>query len=77
VGGSANELPFTFLPLSNGSRDGPVGIATGYDLEAQDSIPEKITFSLLDSVQTGLGSHPASYLMNTGRSFNGGRAVEA
>jgi hypothetical protein len=30
-------------------------------------------FSLLDSVQTGSGSHPASYPISTGGSFNGPR----
>jgi hypothetical protein len=32
-------------------------------------------FSLLHSVQTGSGAHPASYPMGTGFSFSGGKAA--
>jgi hypothetical protein len=34
-------------------------------------------FSLLHTVQTGSGAHPASSPMGTGDSFPGGKAVEA
>jgi hypothetical protein len=37
--------------------------------------PEVQDFSLLHSVQTGSGAHPASYQMGTGGSFPGGKAA--
>jgi hypothetical protein len=43
-----------------------VGIATGYDLGDRCSIPGRgRNFSLLHSVQTGSGAHPASSPMDT------------
>jgi hypothetical protein len=44
-----------------------VGIATGWT--ARVRCPAWQDFSLLHSVQTGSGAHPASYLMGTGDSF--------
>jgi hypothetical protein len=44
-----------------------VGIATGYGLDDRGSIPGRgKRFSLLPSVQTGSGVHPASYPVGTG-----------
>jgi hypothetical protein len=54
------------------SRDSPVGIDMGYGLDGRDSIPVQAKdFSLLHSVQTGSGTHPASYAMGTGGCFPG------
>jgi hypothetical protein len=49
------------------SRDNSVGILTGYWLDGRGSIPgtSKIYFSVLHSVQTGAGVHPASHPMGT------------
>jgi hypothetical protein len=57
--------------------DGSVGIAKGYKLDGQGSIPgrDKRFFSLLHCVWTGPGSHPASYPMGSGRSFLEGKAA--
>jgi hypothetical protein len=50
--------------------DGSVGIATGYRLDGQRSIPDRTNiFFLPHSVQTGSETHPASYAMDTGSSF--------
>jgi hypothetical protein len=49
-----------------GSRDGSVGIVTGYGLDGRGSILAGTTFSPLHSVQTGSGAHPASYPMDAG-----------
>jgi hypothetical protein len=43
-----------------------VGIATGYGLDGPGAIPGMARFSLLHSVQTCPGAHPASYPMGTG-----------
>jgi hypothetical protein len=51
---------------SHWSRDSSVGIATGYGLDGPG-----FDFSLLHSVQTGSGAHPASYPIGTGGSFAG------
>jgi hypothetical protein len=59
-----------------GSRDSSVGIATGYGLDGQGLIPGR-DVSLLHSVQTGSGAHPASYPMGTGGSFPGDKAAGA
>ena len=56
-------------------RDSAVGIATPLRVgRSGDRIPVGARFSV--SVQTGPGSHPASYTMRTG-SFLGGKAAEA
>jgi hypothetical protein len=52
-----------------------------YGLDRRGSIPDKPRcFSLLHSVQTSSGAHPASYTMGTGGPFpgwGGGKAVGA
>jgi hypothetical protein len=77
VGGSANDLPFTFYPFPNGNRDGTVRIAMGYGLEGQDSISARVKFSLFDTAQSCSGFYSASYPMDASRSFAWGKAVEA
>jgi hypothetical protein len=44
-----------------GSRDSSVGIATEQGLDGPSSISGMQDFSLLHSVQTSSGTHPASY----------------
>jgi hypothetical protein len=58
-----------------------VGIALGYGLDDRGS---RVRFpagtgnvSLHHRVQTGSGTHPASYPMGTGGSFHGGKAAGA
>jgi hypothetical protein len=46
-------------------RDSSVGVATGWTAGVQFPARGK-RFSLLHSVQTGSGAHPASYPMGTG-----------
>jgi hypothetical protein len=58
------------------SRDSSVGIAMGYGLDGRGSAKAR-DFSLLPSVQTGCGAHPASYPMCTGGFFPGGKAAAA
>jgi hypothetical protein len=58
--------------------DSAVGIATGYGLDNQGS--EFVSwweqeFSLLHVIQTGSGSHTASYPMGNGGSFSVGKAA--
>jgi hypothetical protein len=63
-----------------GSRNSSVGIATGYGLDDREvgiRVPVWSKCSLLRSVQTGSGAHPASYPMGTGGSSPGGKAAEA
>jgi hypothetical protein len=66
---------------SSGSRDSPVGTATGYWLDERMigvRFPAGAgNFSLRHHVQTGSGSHPASYPVGTGGSFPGGKAAGA
>jgi hypothetical protein len=61
--------------------DSSVGIALGYGLDDRGSkvrFPEGAgKFSLHHRVQNGSRAHPASYSMDTGGSFPGGKAVEA
>jgi hypothetical protein len=61
------------------NRDRAVGIATGYGLNDRGfevSVPVGSRFfSLLLSVQTGSGAHPASYPMGTGGPFPAGKAA--
>jgi hypothetical protein len=52
------------------SRDSSVGIATGWTVGAQFPARER-DYSLLHSVQTGSGVHPASYPMDTGALYPG------
>jgi hypothetical protein len=51
-----------------------VSVATqlGYGMDGLGSIPGSVT-SLLHSVQTDYGAHPASYPIGTGGSFLGGK----
>jgi hypothetical protein len=49
----------------------------GYGLNDWGSISDGDDFSLLHSVQTGFGAHPASYTIGTGGSFSGGKAAGA
>jgi hypothetical protein len=52
--------------------DSSVGIAKGYELDGQGSIPGKDKrFLPLHNVQTGSGAYPASYAMGTGDLFPG------
>jgi hypothetical protein len=51
------------------------GYTAGYGLDSRGSIPGRgKRFSLLHSVQTGSGAHPASYPMGTAGDFPGGKA---
>jgi hypothetical protein len=62
------------------SRDGVVGIVTGYmvdDRGVRILVRVGSRISLLHVVQTGSGAHPASYPMDTGGSLLGGRVVGA
>jgi hypothetical protein len=52
-----------------------VGTARGYGMDEPGSIPSSARFSLLHSVQTDSGAHPASYPTGTGDSFPGGKAA--
>jgi hypothetical protein len=48
----------------------------GYRMDSRDSIPGRgKRFSLLHSIQTGSGIHPASYPMGAGNSISRGKAV--
>jgi hypothetical protein len=65
-------LPSGALYLQMWNRDSSVGIATGYRLGGRGYSPDRGSdFSLLHSVQTNSGAHPASYPMGTGGSFPG------
>jgi hypothetical protein len=53
-----------------------VSIATGYRLNGPDSIPLGARdFPLVPTVQTGTGSHPASYPLGTRDSFHGDKSA--
>jgi hypothetical protein len=55
-----------------------VGIATGYRPDGHGSIPGRESyFSLLHSVQTGSGAHPASCPIGPGDSFHGSKEAGA
>jgi hypothetical protein len=59
-------------PPTVGSRDSSVSIKTGYRFGGRGSIPGKDKiFSLLHSVHTCSGVHPACYSMGIGVSFPG------
>jgi hypothetical protein len=70
---------FSFLlSIFGKSRDSSVGIVTGYGLDNYGVGFESWwgqEFSLLHVVQTGPGTHPASYPMGTGGSFPRGKAA--
>jgi hypothetical protein len=59
------------------SQDSSVGIVTGYGLDGPVRFAAVQDFSLLHSVQTDSGAHPASYPMGTGGSFPEGKVAEA
>ena len=63
---AANEI-FTFNNLSEGIKD--IGITTGYGLDGP-GIESRWGSRFSAPVQTGPGTHPASYTMGTG-SFPG------
>jgi hypothetical protein len=55
-----------------------LGIAAGYGLDGRSSIPGRARdSSVLHSVETGSGAHPASYTMGTVGSFPWGKAAGA
>jgi hypothetical protein len=55
-----------------------VGIATRYGLDSLGSIPGRGNdFYLLNSVETGLGAHPALCAMGRGSSFLEGKTIGA
>jgi hypothetical protein len=59
------------------SRDSPVGISTALDWTAGDRFLKEATdFSLLHTVSTGCGAHPAFSPMGTAGSFPESKAVE-
>jgi hypothetical protein len=64
-----------------GSRDSSVGIALGYGLDDRGSRVRfsagARNFSLHHRVHNGPGAHPASYPMDTGGAFPGGKAAGA
>jgi hypothetical protein len=60
------------------SRDGSVGIVTGYRLDDRGDevrVPIGSKIFSLHVVHTGSGAHPASYPMGTGGSFLWGKAA--
>jgi hypothetical protein len=70
---AATVTGLTSLP-KRWSRDSSVGIATGWAAGVRFRA-ESRDFSLLHSSQTGPGARPASYPMDTGGSFPGGKAA--
>jgi hypothetical protein len=61
------DRTFEIMILPKRSWDSSVGIVMGYGLKDRRSIPGRSkNFSLLHSVQTCSGAHPASYPMGTG-----------
>jgi hypothetical protein len=59
------------------SWDSSVGIAMGYQLDGLVSFPAVHNVSLLHSVKTGSGAHPASYPIGARDSVPGGKAAGA
>jgi hypothetical protein len=53
-------------PISLRRTNSSVGIPTGYGLDGRGSIPKREKIFLFSSVQTGSGTHPASYPMDPG-----------
>jgi hypothetical protein len=77
---SVRGVRFSRLSLRSlrnyGSRDSPVGIVTGCELEGRDWIPSGSKwFSPLHSIHTRSGAHASSYPMGTEGSFPGDKAV--
>jgi hypothetical protein len=69
-------LSVLFMVLhSNGSRDRLI-VTTGWTAEVRFST-EEFGFSALYSVKTGSVVHPASYTVDTAKSFLRGKGVEA
>jgi hypothetical protein len=66
-----NKLKLLLLLLLLAGQDISVGITTGYELHGRGAIPGR------GSVQTGSGVNPASYKMDAGSSFSGGKAAGA
>jgi hypothetical protein len=60
-----------------GSRDGSVGVGTGYGLDGRSSLAVAGDFSLLHSFKTASEAHPASYPVDIRDSFPGGKVVRA
>jgi hypothetical protein len=59
------QFVFIWAIISNRSWDSSVGIAMDYGLDGQGSIPDRARLSLLHSIQTSSGTHPASCTMGT------------
>jgi hypothetical protein len=59
------------------SRDSSVGIAKARAGSPGFHSPQVQDFSLLDTVQTGSGLHPTSYLMGTECCFPAGKSAGA
>jgi hypothetical protein len=66
-----------FVTVNMSNRDRSVGLATDYGLDGPVSIIGSAKFSLLHSIQTDFGAHPASYPIGTGDCFLGGKVAEA
>jgi hypothetical protein len=84
AGGNDDAMVSTSLVITHKgfeSRDSSVGIAAGYGLDDRMIGVRFPTgsgnFSLRSYVQTGYGSHLASYPMGTGGSFPVGKAAGA
>jgi hypothetical protein len=75
------DVTFLWYILLCRSRDISVGIASGYGLDDRMigvRFPAEVgNFSLHHRVQTGSGTHPASYPMGTRGSFLGNKAAGA
>jgi hypothetical protein len=72
------QATFLICILETRNRDSAVGIATGYGLDRRGVVvrdPVVKEFSLLHVIQTGSGTHPTSYPMDTGGSFPEGQAA--
>jgi hypothetical protein len=74
VGGCKCDF-YSFYFKNVRSRDSSVDITMGYGLGDPSSITGGARFSLLHSVQTESGAHPAFYPIGTGGSFTGGKAA--
>jgi hypothetical protein len=61
----------SFILSLKRSGNSSVRVATGYEMD--DRVQE--FFSLLHSVQSSTGAHSASYPMDSGGSFPGGKAA--
>jgi hypothetical protein len=75
----ASEVWILIL-LSYISRDITIGIANDYGLDDRgvgDRVPVGSRIFFSSSLQTGSGVHPTSCPIDTGASFNGGKAAGA